>query len=183
MLSNGSGEFSGTSIFVIPAAISASVTASASSGRMPRRMAMISRFIAHSSAQLCIGGAEAIQRHVCRHLAIAGRDALRRQRGAIGVGEAACADDHHVAAQPVGPRGGKFRPDQQARQARRARPGIEPGQKLLRPKREQIARQRLGPRHRLRHGGGEELSASKPGRPPNGAAPSAPRAARTSRRS
>ena len=40
MLSKGSGELSGTSISVNPPAISASATATTSSGRMPRRMAI-----------------------------------------------------------------------------------------------------------------------------------------------
>ena len=48
MLSNGSGEFSGTSIRVIPAAISAAVIGSASCGWIPRRIAMISRLTARA---------------------------------------------------------------------------------------------------------------------------------------
>ena len=50
--SNGSGEFSGTSIRVIPAAIRAWAAATASGGVMPRRMAMIGRWCMGSVFQL-----------------------------------------------------------------------------------------------------------------------------------
>ena len=50
MLSKGRGEFSGTSITVMPSAISALATETASSGVMPRRIAISGRVMRWSFA-------------------------------------------------------------------------------------------------------------------------------------
>ena len=50
MLAKGSGEFSGTSIRVMPASMQARATSTASSGVTPRRMAMMGRVMSGPSS-------------------------------------------------------------------------------------------------------------------------------------
>ena len=72
-----------------------------------------------------------------------------RERGAVGAASAGRADQHHVAAEPVGPRGGEFGADQQAREPRPGAVGREAGEQALGAEAEEPPGEALGARQRL----------------------------------
>src|SRR3954452_10274375 len=144
---NGSGEFSGISIAVMPASISTPTMASASSGLMPRRIATSGRFIAGKGtliSTILSFRPDRASRH--RQTAADGFIGIDRLRG----------DRQRVESQPVQhcepPRGNQrdssfrhragepcrqFDADQRARQRFARRGRCAPEQELTRPRAEQ----------------------------------------------
>src|ERR1044072_2671476 len=99
MLSNGSGEFSGTSIIRTPPAMLAAVPATASSGFSPRNIATIGG--APAASILSNSPIEQLQSalHASIPIHAADRHAMGRQRALIDIGKGRRADQHHRSRQ------------------------------------------------------------------------------------
>jgi hypothetical protein len=107
-----------------------------------------------SGGELRAGGGEAGERHVGGG-EDAGREAGEGERGGIGAGGARGADQHHLAAEPVGPGGGEFGADQQAGEPGAGAFGREVGDQRLGAQAEEAGGHAFGARQRVLDGLGE----------------------------